>query len=87
MAHDKQRHDRATSRAARVILALKDEQPEAVHEVLAECRENPAQLSDLVVALGALAAVRYDDEATLYLAEAAADKLAGEIPGSEGLGR
>ena len=76
--HDVRRHDRATSRAARVILALKDERPEAVHEVLAECRGNAAQLSDLVVALGAMAAVRYDPEATLHLAQMTADKLAGE---------
>lgn len=87
MAHDRQRHDRATSRAARVILALKDEQPEAVHEVLTECRGNVAQLHDLVVTLGALAAVRYDDADAIVMATATADKLAGEIPGSEGLGR
>ncbi|MDH3045347.1 hypothetical protein [Gordonia alkanivorans] len=77
MAHDIRRHDRAASLAARMILALQAEDPEAARAVLAECHDNPAQLKDLAVTLGSLAAVNLTEEGAILYATVAADNLAG----------
>lgn len=77
---DIQRGDRAASLAARMILALQNEDEVAAQAVLADCHDNPAQLKDLAVTLGALAAATITDGGALAIATVAADNLAAPPP-------
>lgn len=68
---DISRSDRSRAWAARLVLAIRDEDPGAAGLVLAEAGEHSRGLFDLAVAAATLAAPRItDDEAPALVAEA-----------------
>ncbi|QHN17865.1 hypothetical protein [Gordonia amarae] len=69
------RSDRSRALATRLVLAIRDEDPEGVGLVLAEADRTPRGLFDLVVATAALAAARISDEDAPALVAEALDRL------------
>ncbi|WP_341257071.1 hypothetical protein [Gordonia malaquae] len=69
------RSDTSRALAARLVLGLRDEDPDAVLAVLAEADRHPRGLFDLAVAAGTLAAQRVSDDEAPQLVAAALDRL------------
>lgn len=69
------RSDTSRASATRLVLALRDEDPDAVHAVLNEAAD-VAALRDLAVAAATLAAQRITDDEAPALVAQALDKLA-----------
>ncbi|SIS19515.1 hypothetical protein [Williamsia sterculiae] len=69
------RSDASRASATRLVLALRDEDPDAVHAVLNEAAD-AATLRDLAVAAATLAAQRISDDEAPALVAQALDKLA-----------
>lgn len=71
------RSDASRALATRLVLALRDEDTDAVLAVLAEADRRPRGLFDLAVAAGALAAQRISDDEAPQLVASALDRLNG----------
>ena len=71
------RSDHSRALATRLVLALRDEDTDAVLAVLAEADRRPRGLFDLAIAAGTLAAQRITDDEAPVLVAAALDRLSG----------
>ncbi|MGV9710732.1 hypothetical protein ACWDTI_08715 [Gordonia sp. NPDC003424] len=71
------RSDRARALAARLVLAIHDQNVEAVNSVMAEAAEAGASW-DMTVTLAGMAAARIPDEQAPELVAAALDRLAAD---------
>jgi hypothetical protein len=76
MAHDTARSDRNRALATRLVLAIRDEDPEAVWAVLTEAGAEPDGLRWLALAAATLAAARISDDDAPRLVAEALDRLA-----------
>nr|DAI76265.1 MAG TPA: hypothetical protein [Caudoviricetes sp.] len=70
------RSEASRALATRLVLALRDEDTDAVLAVLAEADRRPRGLFDLAVAAATLAAQRITDDEAPQLVAAALDRLA-----------
>lgn len=72
---DTTRSDRSRALAARLVLAIRDEDADGVGLVLAEADRTPRGMFDLVVATAAMAAARISDEDAPKIVADALDRL------------